>query len=492
MKALLSAAFKTTGSAIVAGICVVVANKILATETGTTGFGLYTVLTTLVLAVAGVATFNGSTALVQGIASRVGRAQADYIVTTFTIFAVATMVAIPAMVLLAPWLTPLITGRHDTRTIDLVRDGGVAVGLAIIYGYVTGVLNGFRAIGWLAWVRIGGAVSTVALALPVAHLVRAGHVDAFIILLTLPFLAEIAISLRVASRNGWLDAIVKAPRGVFRRDAARGFASIAGTFFIVGQIGSLGFLLVTSLVAHRQGLARVGLLNAAWNLSMQYVTLVLSAFATYYLPMLAQARDDREVGVLIRDVARLTSLATVPLVTAMIVLKPFVIVTLYSASFLPTLHMVRWMLLGDYLKIAAWVVGTPAIARANMRTFFLTDGGWWIAFTAGSVFSVTMFHSLEGIGITFVGLYLAYLGYYVHYAFVKHAFRFDRRTRNAWLGGLAVLLVAAGYTWNQSRVEWPAAIAFIGIACLLSAAFLTPSERLLARSVVVRRLGPSR
>ena len=61
-----------------------------------------------------------------------------------------------------------------------------------------------------------------------------------------------------------------------------------------------------------------------------------------------------------------------PVFLAMMALAPWVIRLLYTASFLPAVEVLRWQILSDVLKIAAWCLGFLFLALGDGKTFLWT------------------------------------------------------------------------------------------------------------------------
>jgi hypothetical protein len=195
---------------------------------------------------------------------------------------------------------------------------------------------------------------------------------------------------------------------------------------------------------------------------------------------------------LMSNFLHLSTLLMVPIVTAVIVLKPLVISMLYSSEFYPSLNMMRWMLLGDYFKVAAWVVAMPVLAYANMKVYFWTESLWNVGLLGFVLLATQQIHSLEWIGIGFLLLYVALLAFYLYYSRVKYHFIVPRRLAISWLLGLLLVIGASWQTWNAQQVMWLSALAWILAASAFSWLALTAHERSRVRSMVARFVMPKR
>lgn len=489
MRELLRAALKTGSGSIGSLLLRVVAMKIMAVVLGPSGVGLYSLLRQIRDFSSNLGVVGGNTAMVQGLASRKDKQRDQYLITTFWIFAFGALLTLIVLLAFAPWIAQWVLGRSDSQAVSLVRWLALPVLINVAALYISGVLNGFRAIGRLALLQVFASITSALLAYPVSRLVEGGYPVAFIFLMSISQAVSAGLGFWVALREGWLAPLVSSLRVRFYPDSLRHFFSIAGTTLITSSATVGAALAVRALIVHYSGLYAVGIFDVAWTLSMTYIMIVLSSFGTYYLPTLSGVSDPVERTLLMQRVLRFATLLMVPLVTGVIVLKPLVIELLYSEEFTPALEIIQWMLIGDYFKVAAWVVGMPMLAYANMRVFFWTELLWNGGFFIFAALALFIFGSMQGIGVGFLLMYIFYLSFYLYYARARYHFRMTRAIGVAWLAGLAVVAGASWYTWSDSTIDWVAAFTWITVAVVLSLLSLSSSERGEVFGVLLKRKG---
>jgi PST family polysaccharide transporter len=277
--------------------------------------------------------------------------------------------------------------------------------------------------------------------------------------------------------------------GGFRPELARRFLGLAAATALAGLIGTGTVLVVRTAVSRYLGLDALGFFSVAWTVSMTYVTLVLGSFGTYYLPTLAAIAEPAERNALIRRFLRFGIIASTPLVVAVIVAKPLLVSLLYTDAFLETLATMRWMLVGDYLKITAWVLAMPIVAYARARAFTWSEILTHAGFLAFSVPALRFTGQGEWVGVGFMLMYVGYLAFTATYVRKVHGFPFERATILPWLGGLAIVAAASAATWTARTMSWPLAIGFVAAAVAFSWVALTPWEREELGRIVSQRLG---
>lgn len=435
----------------------VVGGKILALQLGPAGVGIFGLLRQLLQNLILIATFNGTTALVQGLASRTGEQRARYRASVGRLFAIGG--GSVALVLLAgsPWLGPLLV--PDPHAATLVRWLALAVIVGTANAYYTGLLNAERAVNALVRSQLLGPVVVLVLAYPMAKLVQHGQPIGLVVMLMAPG-AAVALGAMLRSRS---IAPAPARSGIERRDAAA-FFGMSAVVLVCGLMSTASQYLLSRFVAARLGLEQAGMFWVAWTLSMSYVTLVLGSYGTYYMPALSALQDPTRRRALIRDYLRLALLFMPVLVSGVIAMKPLIIRVMFSTSMLPAVKTMRWMLIGDFLKGIAWVLAFPMIAFNEMRWFFWTELAFFLGLAGAGWAWLAGGGSVEGLGALFLFLYATYLVTMCFYVGSQHGFRFRPGEVARFGAGLALVLVSSSLTWDAVEVA-PGRVALVGLLC---------------------------
>lgn len=473
MRKLISAIFKTgLGSALNIAFGAL-AVKILALLVGPSGIGLFSLLRQIQQTGSGIASVGGYTALVQGIASRSGEQRVRYVFTAAHFFAVGILLVSIAMAVFAPQLTWMIYGSRDPQLISVLRWLAIPCAIGGISAFFTAILNGYGAIGDVAFVAVLSSAVAAAVAYPAGHLARQGHTVAFVALLSVSLAASAAYGIWRSIHRGWLREHL-AVRPEYCWDSARHFSSFALTTFAASMMTTGTGLVLRAMVLRRGGLAGAGILDAAWTVSMTYVLLLLSSFSTYYLPALSGMQARPEQHVLMRRLLRVSVIVMVPLISAMIILKPLLLTLLYTREFAPSLLVLRWMLIGDYIKVASWVLAMPMLAYADMRSFFWSEVIAKVVLIGLAAISVFGFSSVEGVGVAFLVSYVGYFAFTLLYVRKRLSLRFNLKDGIFWFAGLGVIVIASSLTW-QARAIQP--IPALAVAILAVAfAFITTAK----------------
>lgn len=175
------------------------------------------------------------------------------------------------------------------------------------------------------------------------------------------------------------------------------------------------------------GARALGQFQAAWTISTTYIAFVLSAMAADYYPRLTGViRDSKAAARLVNEQTEIALLLSAPVFLAMMGLAPWVIRLLYTPAFAPAVGVLRWQILSDVLKVAAWPLGFIFLAAGDGRTFLWTEVSSLLVMGG----SIALF--LRTVGLNITGI--AYLACYIFYLPLMH-----------WLGKGRI-----GFAWTPS------------------------------------------
>jgi PST family polysaccharide transporter len=92
----------------------------------------------------------------------------------------------------------------------------------------------------------------------------------------------------------------------------------------------------------------------------------------------------------------------------MYVMREWVVRVLFTDAFSPMLDLFRWMLVGDVVKLASWLLAYLMLAKAMMRAFIVTE----VVFSASFVvlaMVLTQQFGLQGVTYAHTANYALYL-----------------------------------------------------------------------------------
>jgi O-antigen/teichoic acid export membrane protein len=216
-------------------------------------------------------------------------------------------------------------------------------------------------------------------------------------------------------------------------------------------------------VTHALGASALGQFQASYAVTQQYLALVLAAMAADYYPRLTGVFRDHAAAVrLVNEQTEIALLLSGPILLGMMALAPWVVRLLYTAQFAPAAGILRWQVLADVLKLAAWPLGFVFLAAGDGKTFFWTE----LASLLVIVAVVAVFlrgYGLDVTGVAYLACYFVYLPLIYWRARRRIGFRWHAPVARllAALFGLTVVVgVAAHFSWWGQALGCVAAAGF--------------------------------
>jgi len=475
VKRLVLAALKTGSGNMVGILFTIITTKIFAVTLGPNGVGVLSLVRQFMQTANVLSTASGSISLVQGVSSREEGEQYKYAGTVLWLFLFISSVTVSLIFIFAGEIGALVFGENVSDAEELVRWLSVAVFLTVISSYLSGLLNAFRFIGYLAIVKIVVSLVNALLAYPISFLIGSTYFVAFAWMM----IVSQVVSICYAGYACWTKGILQQLAGsiVLRRKDTRHFFSLAGAVFFGAMLSASTILWLRSLIATEMGISSASFFDVAWTISMTYVMLALRSLGTYYMPTLSKISTPDEKCNEIEQTFRFVLIAIVPLITVMIIIKPWIISLLYSQEFISALDIVKWMLIGDLFKAIAWVLAMPMISFADKRMFIVSELIWTGGFALLAGYMAVSMDNIEWIGIVFLINYSSYFIFTLWYVRFRHGIQIPKRLLYFVMLAVAVILSASIATWHQSDVDIIYLVFWTLLAMMLSWFLLLPHEK---------------
>lgn len=281
---------------------------------------------------------------------------------------------------------------------------GFGVFFSLMLGSQNAVFQGLRKITELAKVKVIGALLSAIIGSILVWNYGERGVPLFVI--SLPI-----ISFLIA-----FFYICKLPRlNSFKIDFSRlklNWVSLftLGFAFMLTALMSIGCqLAVRYIVNLKLGIEAVGYFQAAWAISMTYITFVLGAMAADYYPRLAEnIKEQSKSNKLVNEQTEFALLFSAPILILMLSFSPMVIGILYSNSFHASSNILKWQVLGDVFKVASWPLGFILLAKGYRKTFFLSELLW------NSLYTALVYFYLDFFGVQVTGYAFA-VSYFIYF-----------------------------------------------------------------------------
>jgi PST family polysaccharide transporter len=348
------------------------------------------------------------------------------------------------------WLSNLILGLAGMASLWFLREPvalwvfgeiahanevgwlGLGVFLTLIAGSQTALLQGLRRIGDLARVNVISAFFGAAAGILCVY--AQGGDGVLLFVLTAP-----AVSVLVAAYYAARVSKQQAPYDWHAVNQQwQGMLKLGTPLMAAALLTLVTQLAARSIILRELGLDASGYFQAAWAISMTYISFVLGAMAADYYPRLTAAINDHaQARKMVNEQAEMALLLAGPVLLAMITFAPWVIHLLYAESFAPAADLLRWQVLGDVLKVSTWPMGFILLASGRSGMFLGTQFTWNATYLGALAFGIQEW----GLAMAGVGFWIAHLIQFLLMAVVtSKLIRFNLARRN-WLRTLFLLLV---------------------------------------------------
>jgi PST family polysaccharide transporter len=297
-------------------------------------------------------------------------------------------------------LSQLTFGNADHATAIAFLSVTIFFG-AVSNGQVA-LVQGMRRIADLARLSVLGALLGTLFSIPMVYFYGEAGIVPFIV----------AVSFMSILTSWWFARKVPLAKiEVSLRETgaeARGLVSLGLVFMASGLMSTGAIYLVRVLVLQQIGLEAVGLYQAAYTLSTLYIGFVLSAMGMDFYPRLtAVAQDNLACNRMVNEQTVVGLLVATPGILATLTFAPLIMQLFYSPRFILAYSVLRWQVLGVFLRVVSWPLGYVIVAKGKGKIFFWTE----LAANAthvGFIWFGLYFFGLEGTGIAFFVLYIFY------------------------------------------------------------------------------------
>lgn len=424
--------------------------KIIAMTAGPSGVGYFSIFRQLQQTFVSLATLNGETALVQGISSRDQSEKNTYAFNVAKIVALFIAIVCIVSIVLLYFNGNVLAKKINVNQVTFLYMLLIPSTFASINVYFIGVLNGYgKNKNTVKAQTFSGFCGLVAVIFYFNKMDESSYVA---VLSAMTIGNFIFCLFHISSLSGFNKIVFKSPYEIFKRDSKH-FLSISFFAVLVGFAGAASLLLIRVKLTEYLGIKAAGIFDAAWTLSAMYLVLFLSSFGTYFMPKLSSLSDDKEFYKKLNELMYLSLFVSIFLILPAILLKPVLFKLFYSENFDGSISIFRWMVIGDYFKISAWVLSIPMLARAYMRPYFLFSLCWNMVFILTSYAFISMGGVIEYIGLAYLLTNIVYVFLSVIYWHRYRGLKFTVSLIKLWFAGLFTVILYSVLYWKVTSID---------------------------------------
>lgn len=210
----------------------------------------------------------------------------------------------------------------------------------------------------------------------------------------------------------------------------RRFMAFAVMLFVTAATMQLTQIVIRQIIEAAGGWQEVGYWQAVVKVSDAYLQFVTVVLGSYYLPRLAERPGPAETRALVTAAYRLALPVLVLLTGGVFALRHVLIPILFSDEFLPAAAFFPGQLIGDFFKVAAYIVAYVAVARAGTRFYVGAEVFQALLLVVSSYLMVQQFGAL-GATYAYAMTYVIYfvVCYLVYRVYLSQSFDALARTQ---------------------------------------------------------------
>lgn len=175
-------------------------------------------------------------------------------------------------------------------------------------------------------------------------------------------------------------------------------------------------ILLRDMIINKINLNAAGYWQGMMRISDGYLLIITTALSTYYLPKLSSLKENKEIRKEI--ILGYKTMLPAVLIGCIIIYfsRTYIINLLYTSKFIEMENLFFYQLIGDFFKIASWILAYLMLAKAMTKLFILTE----ILFSI--LYLILGYVCTELFGI--IGITIAFtLNYFIYFIFMLIYFR---------------------------------------------------------------------
>jgi O-antigen/teichoic acid export membrane protein len=265
------------------------------------------------------------------------------------------------------------------------------------------ILNGFKQ--YRKFVKVNIATSIGSLIVSVLLVLNFGLYGALLSAIVSQSII-ILITLFFIYKEKWFQSLFSKESinwPVIRMLGAFTVMTLVSTFMI--QFAQLS---VRSDIAARLSPHAAGIWESMNRVSSMYLMVVTTSISTFYLPRLAEIKENYVLRQEILKTAKIVLPVLFVCCFSIFVLRDVIIWVLFTREFSEVRNLFAFQMIGDFLKIASWLVAFLFWAKAMTKTFLFTEIAFNITWILFARWGVQQF-GLEGSVYAYALNYLLYL-----------------------------------------------------------------------------------
>ena len=289
---------------------------------------------------------------------------------------------------------------------------GITIIFYALFSLAVSILNGLQQYKLFNLINV--LASIIGLVFSVTMVIFYGIQGAFISAVTYQSVVFIILLLFV-KRSGWFNWS-KIKSSVIDRGDLIGLSKFSLMAIVSAAAVPMVQIIIRNYLASNTNAETVGFYEGVNRLSLIYMSLITTTFSVYYLPKMSAANNNSELKKLLIKGYKFILPLTFTMLLVTYLLRNLLIKIVFAESFAPMEAYFLPQLVGDFFKIASWILAMQMIAKAQLKVFIFSEIFFGVTLC---IYSVLMIDTLSGIG----AIYGYMLNYFLYFIFNLILFR---------------------------------------------------------------------
>ncbi|CAK8717294.1 Polysaccharide transporter, PST family [Candidatus Electrothrix gigas] len=352
-----------------------------------------------------------------------------------------------ALILLVEPVSNLTFGNTE-HSFDLILLSAVILITSVAQGQMA-VIQGLRRITDLVRIQIiGASAGAVASIILYVTLGINGIVPALISVALLNLCTSWYFSRRISLQSvsvSWHETFTN----------AKGLLSLGVSFMLAGLATTVTAYATRAIIAREISIEALGIYQAAYAISGYVLNFVLQAMGADFYPRLAGVSDNHEEMVrLVNEQTEVGLLLAAPALVAVLGFAPLIITALYSGTFSVAAELLRFFVMGCFLRVISWPMGYVQMAKGAKYWFIFSE----VFFNALHIVFVLLgihFMGVQGASVAFFVMYVLYVfcirlitGKLIGFSWSKGAKRLIA-VQVSFVGGIFIATLTLPELWSM-------------------------------------------
>ena len=167
-------------------------------------------------------------------------------------------------------------------------------------------------------------------------------------------------------------------------------------------------LFIRSYVISNISIVDAGYWEGINKLSGMYLMVITTSLSVYFLPKLAELKSNLEIRKEIIKAYKIIIPILIIGLLSIYLLRYFIVSLIFTKEFTPMSSLFPYQLIGDFFKIASWLLAFNMVARSMTKTFIFTEIITSLSFVLLALFFVEK-NGVIGITKAYMINYIIYL-----------------------------------------------------------------------------------